>query len=229
MTYWNFDEEIDALVDEAVRGTNCRGLSYAQCRLGYSCGRGNQGRCGWGGPRVGCRCRGDDVRYPPPQTRLRRNAMGYWNRGALSLDELDAMIDEAVFRPAIRGGRPGPIRTRRSPWPALLRRAQQALRAGANAHAAGDTSRFLAALARAENALGQGNTQIGRVMSGDRLRRVRDMLGNAVFAIASARESARTGGTIFAPGRDMLGVDTHLGRAFNAVQAAIDAVGLQRL
>ncbi|MDD5322850.1 MAG: hypothetical protein PHD43_20010 [Methylococcales bacterium] len=225
MAYWNFDEEIDALIDVAVRRTVCTRLNYAQCRMGYPCGRANQGRCGWGGREAGCRCYGDDVRYPSPQ----RSSMRYRNHNDLPLDEIDSMIDEAVFRPAIRGGRPGPVRRHISPWLSLLRDAQQAIRASANAHVKENSSRFLAAITRAKNALIRGNAEIGHVMSGGRLRQVRDMIGNAIFAITSAREAAGTGGSIFAPGRSLLGVDTHLDRALYAVQAALNAAGLQRL
>jgi len=229
MAYEYFDEEIDALIDEANRGTDCTRLNYAQCRMGYSCGKANQGRCGWAGRNTGCRCYGDDVSYPPPQTSPRRSRMRYRNRNNLWFDEIDSMVDAAVYRPAIRGGRPGQVRRHISPWLSLLRGAQQAIRASANAHASGNSSRFLAAITRAENALMRANAEIGRVMSGSRLNRVREMIGNAAFAIASAREAASTGRSIFAPGRSLLGVDTHLDRALYAVQAAIDAVGLRGL
>ena len=233
---YGYDELADAFADtpsfindtpsrrrqDVVAGLRARGrgVRARQSRRGQRWGRGEHGTCRGCGRELGGRWGGAEVVLPLSPTRTPGR------RGADEVDdfdevELDALIDAAMS--SIRGGGsvsrwPRPL----SRWPRLLRQAQEAIRRALAAYRARNHRTMLDEIGRAERLLQQANHEVSRVMSGQRVTQVLDMISRALDRLAAARATA-TGRNIYS----RAGVDTFLGAAWNAIRSAVQAVGLE--
>jgi hypothetical protein len=83
------------------------------------------------------------------------------------------------------------------------------------------------AMWQADSLLQDACREVSRSVSGERATRVLNQIGWASFHLEEARAAATRARSIPALGQSLAGVDGHLGGAWSAVRAAVQAVGLR--
>ncbi len=139
----------------------------------------------------------------------------------LSDEEDDALIDEAVRRPAIPGGRRGAVRRTLSQWPRMLRLAEGAIRIGLNVFRTGRPVGIVQnAIYRAEQALRQTAAEIGRVTGGPRRSSALNAISNAVTRLQFARDQLQ--------GRSVVPGGRSLTSPADSLRGALEWIGYAR-
>lgn len=142
-------------------------------------------------------------------------------------DELDTLIDEAIRRPAIPGGRRGAVRRTLSRWPRLLRLAGGAIRRALSAFTTGRGAGVVAnAIYQGEQALRQAAAEIRGVTGGTRRSSALNAISNAVTRLQFARNQLQ-GISIVPGGRSLTSPADSLRGALEWIGHARSAIGLR--